>query len=127
MDFTRDELEAQHTSAYLEDLERSDRELLEDRIRSSYEFQKIDKLSRSCKRFLNSDLGRFIQNEAAVQAEAAKDALAELNICDFERRSQFIDRVRELQTEAHIPALVVTWLYRAIHKAEEEASLIYEE
>ena len=127
MSQTRDELEAQFIAEYRADLEKINYQDMEDRIRSNYEVDKINELSKGCKRFLNSKIGRFIQNEAATQSEAAKDELAAIVMEKFPSREHFLYKIKELQTEAHIPALVITWLHRAIQKAEEEAGLLYEE
>ena len=127
MSQTRDEIEARHIAEYLEELEQADRSTVDERIRNGFELSKINSLSKGCKRFLNSEIGRYLQNEAAEQAEAAKDKLANIKMKDFKNPELYLDEIKELQFEAYIPALVITWLYRAIHKAKEEAELNYEE
>ena len=127
MSLSRNEADAQYASEYLEELRKTDRVILEDKIRNSFEVEKIRKLSAECKRFLNSNVGRYIQNEAAEQSEGAKDKLAAIKLRDYSSKDEYLDEIKELQFEAHLPALVVTWLYRAIQKAEEEAELFYEE
>ena len=123
----RDEMDAAYIAELQEQLREDERLALEDRIKSNFEVDKINRLSGVCKEFLESKAGRFIQNEAAKQSEAAKDRLAALRMEDFKSKDHFLDKIKELQSEAHIPALVITWLHRAIQKATEEAELQHEE
>ncbi|MBW2632152.1 MAG: hypothetical protein JRC90_10445 [Deltaproteobacteria bacterium] len=124
---TQDEEDARYSAELREELEEQDRLELEDRVKNDYVVGKINDTSKMCQRFLNSDLGRFIQNEAIKESEDAKDKLASLKMKNFGGQEQFLDKIKELQYAAHIPALVITWLYRAIQRAEEEAKIKYEE
>jgi hypothetical protein len=122
-----DEEEARYTAELREELEEQNRLELEDRVKNDYILKEINKTSKMCQKFLASEIGRFILNEAGRESEIAKDKLASLKMADCGSKDQYLDQIKELQYAAHIPALVITWMHRAIQRAEEEATIIFEE
>jgi cell division protein FtsX len=120
------EAEARYITSIQEEMEQMDRAEVEARIRNGYEVSKIEALSKECRRFLDSPIGRFIQKEALDHAEAALDRLVKLKMADFQSKDHFLDAVKDLQYEADVPLKIITFLNNAILKAREETTIFEE-
>lgn len=127
MSRSRSEEQALYMAEMQAELEEQDKAELRDRVASNYELDKIIKSSKMSRRFLESDVGRFVQERAIEESEGAVNKLKALKMEDCNSKDHFIDEVKELQHAAHIPALVMTWLARAIQLAEEELKTINQE
>jgi len=102
-----------------EELERRHKADLAERIELHYRLEKEIKIGEACNMFFNSAVGRFILDKATMDAQRAKDQLATLSLSDYDSVNKYLDAIRDLQQQAHIPALVCTWLDDAIQSARE--------
>jgi len=115
----RDEAIARYAKKEIERLRQESEEDLDFKIRESHEVNNIIKQGKISKRFMESDLGRFILDKATEEEQSAKDALATINLEDFTDTNKYLWAVKDLQMRAKIPALLFTWLSEAIRNAHE--------
>lgn len=64
------------------------------------------------KQFMGTTLGRYIQAKANEQIEAARDALQTVDPEDAKK-------VRSLQNDAAVAAMVLTWIGEAVIEGEQ--------
>ncbi len=86
--------------------------------------RKILELSNESKVFFDSGLGRFILDRAIEAEDDAKMQLVTIKRADFDSRFKYDAEVERLQNQAHIPALMITWMHEVIQQAREE-DIIY--
>lgn len=121
----------EQTLAYLNDRRREMEEETmaeqEMRIKETYELDQLMRLGKTCQRFLESDIGRYLLDKAAQHGEVARDKLARMNRSDYASDSAFVAAVQEAQYEARVPNLLFTWVTNAIEQAAQEDILTKEE
>jgi hypothetical protein len=121
----------EQTLAYLNDrrreLEEETMAEQDQRIQEAYELDQLMKTGKTCRKFLESEIGRFLLDRAAQHGEVARDKLARMNRLDYESDAAFVASVQEAQYEARVPNLLFTWVTNAIEEAAQEDILTKEE
>lgn len=114
----------EYNEQQVQEIEKREEEDRSNRIRAIYDYRQQSDICQEAKAFLSSKLGRFILDSAIKMEDDAKNQLVGLNKSDFETRFKFDAKFSELQREAHIPGLIMTWINESIQNAVKEDMII---
>ena len=116
--------DTEYNEQQVQELEKQEEAERASRIDSIFNYRQQRDIGQEAKAFLSSKLGRFILDSAIKMEDDAKNQLVALNRSDFETPSQFDAKFAELQNDAHIPGLIMTWINESIQNAVKEDIII---
>ena len=116
--------DAEYVEEQVKRLEKQDVEEQSSRIAAIYKYREQSVICQEAKAFLSSKLGRFMLDRAIKMEDDAKNQLVALDKSDFETTEMFDARFIELQNDAHIPGLIMTWINESIQNAVKEDIII---